>query len=338
MTGIDNLVTGSALQALVGGENTTDNKFVDLDLLLIDEDPDQPRIEFNLESLNELANSIKERGVKTPISVRDGEQGRYVINHGARRYRAAKIAGLAAIPALIDNDYLFIDQVVENIQRDNLTPKEISLAIHRFIKEGMKRMDIANMLGKSNAFVTQYAVIIELPEILKDALDSERCTDITVLYELNNILKKNKDHKDEIEKIIASTDEIVRDTVKKIKALLESKVDKKVVDFEDSGMVKDPLSDNDSKETKKGDKKQVDDLKDDGAADPKEEVDKPLKTLKKPYLLVEVDNEPARVLLNVKPTKPNHLWIAYESDGERSEVAVELVTILDVVELEDLDK
>ena len=78
-------------------------EIIDLDINLIDEDPNQPRKTFD--NITELSESIKERGVKSPISVHPIDNGRYMINHGARRYRASKLAGKTTIPAFIDDDY-----------------------------------------------------------------------------------------------------------------------------------------------------------------------------------------------------------------------------------------
>jgi ParB family chromosome partitioning protein len=91
------------------------------------------------------------RGVKTPISVRDNPDaaGRYLINHGARRVRASKLAHKTSIPAFIDNDYNEADQVIENLQRNELTPREIADFIGRELAKGKKKGDIAKELGKS---------------------------------------------------------------------------------------------------------------------------------------------------------------------------------------------
>lgn len=111
----------------------------------IDEDPLQPRSAANpgfaAHSLTELAASICLRGIKTPISVRrhPDRPGRYIINHGARRYRAARLAQLATIPGFIDDDYSETDQVVENLQRNELTAREIANYIGRELSKGLKR-------------------------------------------------------------------------------------------------------------------------------------------------------------------------------------------------------
>ncbi|WP_419604727.1 ParB/RepB/Spo0J family partition protein, partial [Thiolapillus sp.] len=101
---------------------------LELPIDLIDEDPNQPRHEdspgFSKQSLGELAETIRERKAKSPISVRPHPEvdGRYMINHGTRRYRASIIADKTTIPAYIDPDYTEADQVIENLQRNDLTP------------------------------------------------------------------------------------------------------------------------------------------------------------------------------------------------------------------------
>ncbi|MFN7836027.1 MAG: ParB/RepB/Spo0J family partition protein, partial [Burkholderiaceae bacterium] len=138
-----------------------------LDIDLIDEDPHQPRTEdnpgFSDESLNELAASIKLRGVKTPISVRDNPDapGRFIINHGARRFRGSKRAEKTAIPGFIDNDYNEADQVVENLQRNELTAREIADYIGRELAKGIKKGDIAKAISKSPAFVSQHVTLLD---------------------------------------------------------------------------------------------------------------------------------------------------------------------------------
>ena len=138
---------------------------------LIDEDPNQPRTIFNDESLNELAETIKERGVKSPISVREISDGRYMINHGARRYRASKLAGRTSIPAFIDNDYTNIDQLIENIQRDNLAPMDIARFIESELNRGLKKIEIAKELGKSNSWVSERYALINLPECIRERFE-----------------------------------------------------------------------------------------------------------------------------------------------------------------------
>ena len=172
---------------------------LELSLHLIDEDPNQPRKAdnpgFSAESLGELAATIRDRGVKSPISVRKHptDKGRYIINHGARRFRASQLAKRTTIPAFIDNDYSEIDQVIENLQRNELTAREIADFIGRELANGKKRTDIARELGKSGAFITQHANLLDLPEPIAAAFSSGRARDVTVVNELLTAYKKNKE-------------------------------------------------------------------------------------------------------------------------------------------------
>ena len=195
-----------------------------LALDLIDEDPNQPRTSdnpgFSKESLEELAATIKSRGVKTPISVRENQEvpGRFIINHGARRYRGSKIAGKDTIPAFIDNDYNEADQVIENLQRNELTAREIADYIGRELSKGSKKGDIAATIGKSAAFVSQHVTLLDLPEPIAAAFNSGRVNDVTVINELVKAHKKNP------EEVVAWLDdeeqELTRGAVKLLREYL----------------------------------------------------------------------------------------------------------------------
>lgn len=169
---------------------------LELRLEAIVEDPQQARGEgnpgFSQESLAELAASIVESGgVKTPISVRSrNAEGVYVVNHGARRLRASRMAGLPTISAFIDDNHDEYDQAIENIQRESFTAMEIALFIQRREHRGDTRSAIAKRLGKSSAFVTQHASLLALPKDLREAYDEGRCRDVLTLYELSKFSKQ----------------------------------------------------------------------------------------------------------------------------------------------------
>lgn len=172
------------------GIGEPDGRPLALPLDRIDEDPLQPRSAanpgFTAHSLAELAASIRLRGVKTPISVRHHPDmpGRYIINHGARRYRASRLAQVATIPGFIDDDYSATDQVVENLQRNELTAREIANYIGRELSKGLKRGQIASNISKSPAFVTQHAALLDLPEPVALAFNQGRVRDVTTVNEL----------------------------------------------------------------------------------------------------------------------------------------------------------
>ncbi|MEQ1815594.1 MAG: ParB/RepB/Spo0J family partition protein [Nitrosomonas sp.] len=167
----------------------------EIDITLISEDIHQPRKEFNQETLRELTETIKLRGVKSPISVRPNpdKPGTYIINHGARRYRASINAGLTKIPAFIDTDYSEADQVIENLQRDDLTSREIADFIGRQLAGGKTKSEIARLIGKTNPYITMHAALLDLPDPLADAYRTGRCTDVTALYDLTRLYKANLD-------------------------------------------------------------------------------------------------------------------------------------------------
>ncbi len=117
----------------------------------IDEDPSQPRREFDSEAFQQLAKTIVERGVRQPISVRPHptQPGRWMVNFGARRLRASQLAGKTDIPAFIDKTANRYDQVIENEQREGLKPLEHSLFFHQRLMLGESQADVARNLGKS---------------------------------------------------------------------------------------------------------------------------------------------------------------------------------------------
>lgn len=213
------------LSALMG--NKKPEVFIELDIDKILEDESQPRVDFDEATLQELTLSIQNRGVKTPISVHKGNDGFYIINHGARRFRASKLAGLTKIPAFVDDDYSLIDQLAENIQREQLTPREISDAIGRLLSEidpetGKKRAkgDIAKLLGKSNSFISQYVSLLNLPDCIAEIFP-ERCNDVTIINKLITLWKK---YPQEIEEYIKSHKNLDRQSIDVFSDLLKGNI------------------------------------------------------------------------------------------------------------------
>ena len=155
----------------------------------IDEDPEQPRQEFDPTSLAQLAATIAGRGVRQPVSVRKhpSKPGRWILNFGARRLRAAKLAGESVIAAFEDVTVDAYDQVIENEQREGLKPLEIALFVKRQLDRGESQADIARGIGKSQAYVTYACSLIEPPDWLIDLYRSGRCRGMFELYELRRL-------------------------------------------------------------------------------------------------------------------------------------------------------
>ena len=129
--------------------------------------PDQPRRTFDEEALNELAQSIGEHGVISPITLRKDADKRYMIIAGERRFRAAKIAGLSSIPAYIRtarDEQVMEWALIENIQREDLDAIEIALAYQRLMDEyNLTQERMSERVGKKRATVANYLRLLELP-------------------------------------------------------------------------------------------------------------------------------------------------------------------------------
>ena len=155
----------------------------------IDEDPLQPRREYDPEALQQLAATIADRGVRQAVSVRSHPDAadRWILNFGSRRLRASKLAGKTEIPAFIDETADSYDQVIENEQREGLRPLELALFVQREIATGQSQAAIAQRLGKSKTFITFVSALIDAPDWLMSVYRAGRCRGITELYELRRL-------------------------------------------------------------------------------------------------------------------------------------------------------
>ena len=186
----------------------------------IDEDPEQPRREFEDNRLEDLADTIRSRGVRQPISVRPNLQapGRWMLNFGARRLRASKMAGMAEIPAFIDTTADRYDQVIENEQREGLKPLELALFVQKRIALGDNQAEIAKRLGKSRQWVTLATALIEPPDWLLQAYREGRCRGTNELYDLRRL---HGEHGDVVEAWAAQQPTITRDRLTEFRTTLE---------------------------------------------------------------------------------------------------------------------
>lgn len=138
----------------------------------------QPRQYFAEEELQELANSITKNGVVQPIIVRKTASGKYELIAGERRWRASQLAGLERIPAVImdlDDRRALEIALVENIQRQDLTPLETAESYQRLIEEyKYTQEELGKALGKSRPQITNTIRLLSLPEKVKDLLNKEK--------------------------------------------------------------------------------------------------------------------------------------------------------------------
>lgn len=169
---------GRGLQALIptdadSGDHTT---YLEIPVDGIRPNPDQPRSRFDDESLNELAASINEVGVLQPVVVARGEDGHHYLIAGERRWRAARKAGLSTIPAVVrgsSGESTLVEALVENLQRQDLTPLEEAHAYRQLLENtGMNQEQIAKRVGKSRPAVANTLRLLQLPGPVQGMIDS----------------------------------------------------------------------------------------------------------------------------------------------------------------------
>ncbi len=147
---------------------------IELDIDAIEINPFQPRSNFNEESLQELASSIKELGLIQPITVRKLDFNKYQLISGERRLRASKVVGLTTFPAYIrianDNESLLM-ALVENIQRHDLDPIEIALSYQRLIDEiQLTQEQMSERVGKKRSTIANYLRLLKLDPIIQTGI------------------------------------------------------------------------------------------------------------------------------------------------------------------------
>lgn len=172
---------GRGLDALISTEavrTSGSSSIGEIEISMIAANPNQPRRDFNEEALNELADSIKELGVIQPITLRKMENGTYQIIAGERRFRASQIAGKTTIPAYIlkaDDENTMEMALIENIQREDLNPLEISLAYQQLIEQhNLSQEQLSKRVGKGRATIANFLRLLKLPAAIQVALKEKK--------------------------------------------------------------------------------------------------------------------------------------------------------------------
>jgi ParB family transcriptional regulator, chromosome partitioning protein len=172
---------GRGLNALIGGEITKFEReeLLDIDVDLIEPNPEQPRVRFTEKELEELSQSIKTNGVVQPIVVRR-KDGRYQIVAGERRWKAAQIAGLRKIPAIvrdIPEEKLLELALVENIQRQELNPMEEARAYKKLLEKlGLTQEMLAERIGKDRTVIATHLRLLKLPAGIQELIEEGKIT------------------------------------------------------------------------------------------------------------------------------------------------------------------
>ncbi len=172
-------------------EHASSNDIIEIPIEEIRSNPYQPRQHFDETALEELAASIKEHGVLQPIIVKKSIKG-YELVAGERRTKASKLAGLTTIPAIIKD---FTDQemmdiaLLENIQREDLTPIEIAIAFKKYLDgTGLTQDELAKKFGKSRSYITNLLGLLSLPKSVRDLINQGKLSQshARVLSKLEN--------------------------------------------------------------------------------------------------------------------------------------------------------
>lgn len=322
---------GMKLSGLLKTQATPeDSALKELDLSLIDEDPNQPRLEdnpgFRPEMIAEIGATIKARGVKQPISVREhpDKPGHYIINDGARRYRGSKWAEKNIIRAIVDNDFVPDDQVVANIQREGHTAREIAKLIGQRMASGMKKGEIAKRWGKSPAYITQHAALLNLPPVIAQAFDSGRIADITLV---NELLTAHKAKPQEVADWLADENqEITRGSVKLLREFLEEGTERDPNTIDAFNGKTD--AENDDDEGDEGE--EGEEGAGDGGKKPPKEPD-PTK-IKKAIVQVEINGDLCRLIQTKRPSETGIAWFKNEISGEEFEADMTTAKMVALVE------
>ena len=199
-----------------------------ISLALIDRNPEQPRKEFNADALNDLANSIKVHGVIQPIIVTPRDK-RYMIIAGERRYRAAKIAELTEIPAIVrkyTNQQIKEISLIENLQREDLNPIEAAVAIKQLMEDYNFTQDgVSERIGKSRSAVANMLRLLNLTKEVKDMVINGK---LSAGHARCLVVLTDRDQQISVANKAANGKMSVRALEKLVKNLLEPKATKNI--------------------------------------------------------------------------------------------------------------
>jgi len=166
--GLDALISTETVST--GGSSTIN----EIDVNLIEANPNQPRREFDEDALQELADSIEEIGIVQPITLRALDNGRYQIIAGERRWRASMKVGLQSIPAYIrtaDDENVMEMALIENIHRENLNAIEVAISYQRLLEECQLTQDqLSEKVGKDRSTVANFLRLLKLPAEIQIAI------------------------------------------------------------------------------------------------------------------------------------------------------------------------
>lgn len=300
-----------------------------LPLEAVTEDPTQPRTEFDEEELAKLAEDVGRRGVQSPIAVRPPVDGVYQIIHGARRLRASRLAGVLTIPAIVQADEVAFDdysQVLENTQRDNLSPMDIARFIQKRKALGESNSQIARNLSEKPEWVTYHLALIDMPPEVKQAYERGQIRGAKTVYVLRKLQNKDPDL---VMEMMASGSEISRARIiEELKSAELAPSAEGLLSTEDadqkqnSGVV--PVATEVTAPpvaaTAKPSSAQQ------SADDTQQHVREPA-TLNNPTVIGIYQGNPVQVLIQLKPREAGFVWIRIPGSPGQQEVLADQITL-----------
>lgn len=176
--GLDALISFDENSSFEGTVNSSPSSISEIAIDKIHPNPTQPRHEFDETALDELSASIRNIGIIQPITLREEQDGTYMIIAGERRWRAAQRAGLESIPAYIrkvDDDTVMEMALIENIQREDLNAIEVALAYQQLIENyHLTHEDLSQRVGKNRTTITNFIRLLKLPAEIQLGLKEKR--------------------------------------------------------------------------------------------------------------------------------------------------------------------
>ncbi|MGV0953858.1 MAG: ParB/RepB/Spo0J family partition protein [Fluviibacter sp.] len=284
-----------------------------LPLTAVIEDPTQPRTEFDEDELLKLAEDIGRRGVQAPIAVRPPVDGVYRIIHGARRFRASTKAGLATIPAIVQEDEVAFDdysQVLENTQRDSLSPMDIARFIQKRKALGESNSQIARNLSEKPEWVTYHLALIELPDDIQKAFDAGQVKGAKTTYELRKLHGKDPE---KAKKLVDSGQEITQVRIREVMSVpkieLSEKPEMTKADVLPAA-VHSTGAESEANVVQTGN-----------------EVSPSPESLTSPRVIGIYQRNPVQVLVHLRPTEPGFVWIHVSGTPGKQEVLADQITL-----------
>lgn len=305
----------------------------------IEPDPNQPRTEKKPDEIAEIGESIKERGVKQPISVKrhPTKPGKWMINDGELRWLGTQWAKVEDIPVIVDEDFDEFDQVNANEKRFALRPMELAVFIKRKLDAGVKKREIARRLGKQATTITELMALVDAPDCVESVYSSGRCSSPKTLYELRMLSEK---FPEQVQEWCEKNEDVTRRSVTELGNTLKGKKPLETEKLSHDKVSSSPGNGGLS-ETSNG--RELGASSEDGSnTDNERSEESPTTTvpfhnpdieeddkgltitdpnkIKKPLLLVEFDGRDAIVLLIRRPTTPGLIHIRFEDGSGEQEV------------------